>query len=188
MQGKGWFIIYGVLLLLVIGLLAGLFSLNGRVSALSREVANLKQGAPSAAPSPEASPVPSVSPEPDLATPEGRDAKRKADLAKIRAALEAFRAETNTFPKALAELSPKYLPERPADPSPGKTYRYAKTPGGFRLTSVLESDDPEDVSSVDPKKDKLYLLTEKSPVATSPAVPPSPAPAEPSEPAGESGA
>ncbi len=176
MQGRGWFIIYGVLLLMVIGLLIGELSLSGQLSAARRDIAELKKGtspAPeSPAPDPSASPAPTNG-EPDLSTPAGRDAKRKADLAKIHDALTAFKSDTKAYPKALAELTPKYLPERPADPAPGKTYRYAKVGAGFRLTSVLESNDPEDVSPVDPKKDRIYVLTERSP---SPAAQPPAAP------------
>lgn len=169
MEGKGWFIIYGLLLLFTGFLMFSQVHLSGKVDQLQREVVALKTQPSaqvvSASPTPRSlqSVQPEESPEVDTSTPQARDEKRKTDLADIKTALAEFKAAKKRYPADLKELAPKYLDPVPTDPlSPKYSYRYKRTDAGFRLTAVLEAtSDPDDVKS-DGKKDQIYTVTEKS--------------------------
>lgn len=169
MEGKGWFIIYGVLLLLVIGLWFAQVSEGARVKQLQTDIAALKsqQGTqPTETQTPEpdvsSSSSPTAQPTPDLSTAANRDKERKANLETISGALDAFHQEKHAYPKALTELAPKYIPKVPTDPlAPKYSYRYQRTTFGFRLTSILETkNDPDDAK--DGKRDQIYTVTEKT--------------------------
>lgn len=54
-----------------------------------------------------------------------REEALKTNLAQIRRAINAYRTEHGTYPHALADLVPKYLPAIPADP----------VGGGWRVTT-----------------------------------------------------
>ena len=165
MEGKGWFIIYGVLALVTVYLFIAQQSLNGNVKQLQADVAQLRTGQQTTEPVAEESPSAEPNPveTPDLSTAAGRDAKRKTDLKTINEALTKFYAEKNVFPKSLQELVPTYLAEALRDPlSPKYSYRYVKSGDGFRLTAYIEEDgDAEDRSS-DGKADHIYLITEQT--------------------------
>lgn len=163
MTGKGWFVVYGLLLLVMIYLGVTQFTLGKQVAALQRDVTRLK-----ASPSPKPKPIESPSQAPAAAQDGGsadtRDAIRKADLASLRAAALAFRRDHKAAPPDLKQLAPKYLSELPADPlDPKYTYRYGKNGAQtFVLTGVLETpNDPEDALDKDHKKDGIYTLTDK---------------------------
>jgi type II secretory pathway pseudopilin PulG len=47
------------------------------------------------------------------------EATLRVQLSQIRAAIRQFRTDTGNFPATLEELTPKYLPEVPADPITG---------------------------------------------------------------------
>lgn len=73
-----------------------------------------------------------------------RDARRKADLEQIRAALEIYRSDNNTYPANLSSLSPpaaNYIAEIPTDPaSPTYTYAYGNaTVSNYNLCAFLET-------------------------------------------------
>jgi prepilin-type N-terminal cleavage/methylation domain-containing protein len=55
-----------------------------------------------------------------------RDARRIADLEKIRIALEAVRQVGNTYPVSTATLIPTYLQKWPTDPKTPGTYTYIR--------------------------------------------------------------
>ncbi len=175
MTGRGWLVIYGLLLMLVVFLFISQLSVNSDLDRLNKQVAALQtalqeQPTPQAAASLE--PSPTASPSPDLSTPAARDAKRKADLAQIQTALAAYFKDKKTYPTELKELTPQFIAVLPTDPlSPKYTYRYKKTTSGFELTCYIESsNDPDDPK--DGKKDNAYLVTQKTPL---PSLSPSPA-------------
>lgn len=168
MEGKGWFVIYGLLVFFAFYLFFSQREANNRVEELEAQVAALQADTPEATltPEPSDSPEPNPSTSPDLGTTQSRDTQRKEDVKKIRQALSTWRKERKTYPAELKELSPQYLAELPVDPlSPKFSYRFRRSSANsFILTSVLESkDDPEDTSGVDTKRDGVYTLTEKSP-------------------------
>lgn len=160
MEGKGWFVIYGVLLILLVTSFVMIAGMNSRLTALERKA----EASPVAqAPQPEETPEPSGTPGPDLSSPEARDNVRKADLKSTKDALTKYRQERGTYPKELKELVDQFLPVVPADPlAPKYTYRYQKTATGFRITCYLENpNDPDDTR--DGKRDRTYTVTEKTP-------------------------
>ena len=162
MEGKGWVLIYAVLLLIVLYLFVSVSGLKGDVNDLKADISELQQGAADVTtPAPAATPATDEGPENDLATAAGRDAQRKQDLGKIAEALLAFKETKGSFPAGLNELTPEYLDELPADPSsPRFNYRYKRTPQGFQVTSVLEqAGDPDDAAG-DGKADKVFTVTE----------------------------
>lgn len=55
------------------------------------------------------------------------------DFAQIALAMAAFRAERGTYPAALTELAPKFLPQLPPAPFSGESYRLAAKPTGYVL-------------------------------------------------------
>jgi O-antigen ligase len=71
-----------------------------------------------------------------------RDAHRKADVRRLVAAVERFRAATGTVPETPATLVPGFLDALPADPADGAPYRYERTASGFTVAARLE--DPAD--------------------------------------------
>ncbi|MEX2043484.1 MAG: hypothetical protein WD926_01160 [Patescibacteria group bacterium] len=162
MTGRGWLIIYGILLLTVLYLFISISGLRGDVNDLKADVSELQQGAAEVStPEPSATPSAAAAPENDLSTAAGRDAQRKQDLAEIAEALTAYREAGGTFPPGLNELTPEYLDALPADPSaPRFNYRYRRNAEGFVLTSVLEqTGDPDDAKG-DGKADKVFTITE----------------------------
>lgn len=172
MEGKGWFVIYGVLFILVIYLFFALQKTNGQVKALTAAVIRLQTNgtgsstdiAPSPSPAVELSPTPSSEPQPtpDLTTSEGRDQQRKRDLSDIKEALEKYRTERGSYPNSLQSLVPAFISTLPVDPSKGKyTYRYSKNGDGYKLTAVLENKQDAD-DAADGKKDGIYTLTNAS--------------------------
>lgn len=167
MEGKGWFVVYGILLLAVVYLIFSVASISGKVNELQADVAGLKDQSATVEevapqPTPRASAAPSVPPN-DLTTPAGRDAQRKQDLKTVTEAITAFREATGAYPAGLNELTPAYLERVPKDPSsPQFDYRYRRTDAGFVLTSVLEQGgDPDDVTG-DGKADKIFTITERA--------------------------
>lgn len=52
-----------------------------------------------------------------------REEALKTNLAQVRRALTAYRSEHGTYPHALTDLVPKYLPALPADPIGGGDWR-----------------------------------------------------------------
>lgn len=70
-----------------------------------------------------------------------RDARRKADLEQIRAALEMYRSNNNTYPTALDILitPPVYIQSVPKDPKdPAFSYYYIGSASDYTLASQLE--------------------------------------------------
>jgi general secretion pathway protein G len=83
---------------------------------------------------------------------QSRDAKRKADLGQISAAVEMYRSTNDTYPVAIAEGASlcdpagcppdgnKYLEKFPSDPkSPTYTYYYSGSTSDYTLGAYLES-------------------------------------------------
>lgn len=163
MEGKGWFIIYGILALITIYLFIAQQSLAGKVNQLQADMAQLRN-APQEQPSPEtaASDSPEPLESPNLSNALGRDQKRAADLGEISVALQKFYDEKRSYPNSLQQLIPDYLSSLPTDPlSPKYNYRYVKTPTGYRLTGYLETSDyPDD--RADGKQDHILTVTENS--------------------------
>ncbi|MSU76321.1 hypothetical protein EXS54_02545 [Patescibacteria group bacterium] len=164
MEGKGWFIIYGVLVLVVVYLFITQQSLNANIKQLQADVTQLKsanQATPQAETTESASP--DATPSPDLATAKGRDAKRKSDVLALNAALAQYHTEKGSYPKTLQELVPDYLTELPKDPdSPKYTYRYQRVGNGYRLTCYIEENDYPDDRNSDGKQDHIFTITEKT--------------------------
>lgn len=163
MEGKGWFVIYGILALLVIGMGIRQLTLGSEVNTLKKQVAALSRQQPSPEPSASAPPELSAAPTPDLSTPAARDAVRKADLKATAEGLKKYKADKGSYPISRDPLAPDYLATVPADPlTPKYSYRYAKTATGFRLTAYLETkNDPDDAK--DGKRDQTFTVTEASP-------------------------
>lgn len=163
MEGKGWFVIYGILALVAIYLFIAQQSLAGKVNQLQADVVQLRNVAP-AQPTPEATASESPAPQPssNLSSALGRDQKRADDLSAIAGALNKYYQEKKSYPNSLQQLVPTYLPSLPKDPlSPKYDYRYVKTPTGFRLTAYLETSDyPDDRE--DGKQDHILTVTEKT--------------------------
>ena len=74
---------------------------------------------------------------------QSRDAKRKTDLEQIRAALEMYRSNNDTYPLAnLSDLTgaPVYIQSIPTDPKdPDYTYYYSGTASDYTLGAYLET-------------------------------------------------
>lgn len=84
----------------------------------------------------------------------GRDAERKADLEKIKLALEDYYNDNDCYPVATwlvicgASLSP-YLKEIPCDPQTGDPYEYLPVAScaGYRVLTALENqNDPSSLT------------------------------------------
>jgi len=73
---------------------------------------------------------------------QSRDAKRKADLGQISAALEMYRSNNDTYPTTgLSQLTAPtvYIQSIPIDPkNPTYTYYYSGTASDYTLGSYLE--------------------------------------------------
>lgn len=165
MQGKGWFVIYAVLLFGISYLffahlktVADIKTIKGDIAALQEE----NRAAPASSVQPTTKPTPQPTATPNVATPQGRDAKRKADLAAMASALNAYRKDKGSYPTGLRDLQPTYIEALPNDPIQLKyTYRYTRTSTGYVLTSVLEvKGDPDDAVG-DGKSDGVYTVTGK---------------------------
>lgn len=87
-----------------------------------------------------------------------RDARRKADLEKIKIAFEEYYNDHGCYPPSNildncggAELQP-YLNEIPCDPFNGNPYLYVPAAGnqcgGFRLLTILEVDTDPDIAKI----------------------------------------
>lgn len=75
------------------------------------------------------------------ASTKARDGRRKADLEKIRLALEMIRQVGNTYPASEALLSPTYLPSWPEDPKSGQLYLYTRASSyAYTLDARLEGE------------------------------------------------
>lgn len=61
---------------------------------------------------------------PQIQLGKGRDARRKADLQKLRNPLEDFHNDHECYPSTLTELLPYYLKEIPKDPETKQEYLY----------------------------------------------------------------
>lgn len=69
-----------------------------------------------------------------------RDVARVSDVQQIELALALYREQSGSYPVALSELSPAFLPVVPTDPFSGDDYVYEfSTAEGFLLTTTLES-------------------------------------------------
>lgn len=71
-----------------------------------------------------------------------RDARRKADLEQIRAALEMYRSNNNSYPDALDTLTtlPVYIQSVPTDPkSASYSYYFTSSGSDYTLGAYLES-------------------------------------------------
>ena len=74
-----------------------------------------------------------------------RDARRVADLEKMRIALEMIRQVGTTYPASAGSLAPNYIQALPIDPKSGDSYSYQQTNGGYgySIGATLEgSTDP----------------------------------------------
>ena len=61
-------------------------------------------------------------------TKQSRDAKRKADLENIRAALEMYHSNNSYYPSATSALLTDYMSALPTDPLSGQSYIYGYAP------------------------------------------------------------
>ncbi|MBI4120582.1 MAG: prepilin-type N-terminal cleavage/methylation domain-containing protein [Parcubacteria group bacterium] len=77
-----------------------------------------------------------------------RDAKRVADIANVRIALEGYYDANNNYPTTLAGLSPTYLSAVPKDPQDGSSYSYAALGSGASCQSYHLGDTLENAGHV----------------------------------------
>jgi prepilin-type N-terminal cleavage/methylation domain-containing protein len=74
------------------------------------------------------------------ANAKARDGRRKADLEKIRLALEMIRQVGDTYPASETALYPTYLPSWPEDPKAGQSYTYTRVSGySYTLDAKIEN-------------------------------------------------
>ncbi|MEX0933701.1 MAG: type II secretion system protein [Candidatus Paceibacterota bacterium] len=96
----------------------------------------------------------------NTAREKARDARRIADIKQIQVALEFYFDENNTYPLAIIDLSPSYIPVAPVDPldTPLTVYPYQQISStdyhlGANLedsnNSVLDSDRDFDGTVID---------------------------------------
>lgn len=74
---------------------------------------------------------------------QSRDARRKTDIEQVRAALEMYRSNNNTYPANLSVLTSGviYLQSVPVDPqSSSYSYYYSGSASDFTLGAHLETD------------------------------------------------
>lgn len=162
MVGKGWFVIYALLVFFVFYLFLSQRQQAADIRALQVELTRLQPDNPTPFPTETALPTPSPA-DTDITTTEGRDKKRKQDIEKIRTGLIAYHKEKKSYPTDYKLIAPQYIDTLPADPlDPKHTYYYRRpTPGTFILGCVLENkNDPDDAK--DGKADGFHTLTEKS--------------------------
>ncbi|HTK05448.1 MAG TPA: hypothetical protein VL500_07720 [Candidatus Eisenbacteria bacterium] len=129
---------YGILAAL--GAIIMVLGLAGSAWSASKLLSFRAPAPPAPAPvavAPEPVPPPAPPPVKEL-TPEERDLARYGDVNTIKIALNTYQGEKNGYPDALAELSPRWLTEIPADPLTRQPYGYVKVGVAFKLTFVLE--------------------------------------------------
>lgn len=70
---------------------------------------------------------------------QSRDARRKADVENIRAALEMYRSnDTNSsYPTTTGSLTPSFIKTVPLDPKTGLAYVYTGSPAGCNAAAVV---------------------------------------------------
>lgn len=70
-----------------------------------------------------------------------RDTERRLDLIQIQIGLKAYYDDYNNYPFSLDELSPKYLPSIPVDPSTNQPYQYQLQPNGtdYKVCARMDS-------------------------------------------------
>ena len=73
------------------------------------------------------------------------------DHTRLACALERFRLARGTFPDALSELAPEFLPAVPAEIVNGEPYRYRRTDDGSFLLYSVGTDLRDDGGVIDPK-------------------------------------
>lgn len=71
-----------------------------------------------------------------------RDGKRKADVEKIRSALEIYRSNQSppVYPANVSSLSPDYIPSWPSDPLSTQVYVYKQVGNGYAVCAHLENE------------------------------------------------
>jgi len=80
-----------------------------------------------------------------------RDVRRITDLKEIELALALYYDVNRSYPASLNDLvSDKYLPVIPSDPTPSKSYEYAKTSAThYCVGAELEGAAPTDIPDLD---------------------------------------
>jgi len=73
------------------------------------------------------------------------------DQARLACALERFRMAHESFPDALAELAPGFIPEVPAEIVNGEAYHYRRTDDGSFVLYSVGTDLRDDGGVIDPK-------------------------------------
>lgn len=70
-----------------------------------------------------------------------RDARRQADINRIRIGLDIYHSEYNSYPFSLNEFSSEYLPKIPVDPLTNQPYKYQLQSDGkdYNICTQLES-------------------------------------------------
>ncbi len=74
------------------------------------------------------------------------------ELARLACALERYRLARETFPQALADLTPDFLASVPAEIVSGEAYRYRRTDDGSFVLYSTGLDLRDDGGVIDPKK------------------------------------
>ena len=69
---------------------------------------------------------------------QSRNARRKADIEQIRAALEMYRSNSDysSYPNNVTDLVPDYLKSVPIDPKTSTAYTYTGSPTGCNETTI----------------------------------------------------
>ncbi|MFA5987604.1 MAG: type II secretion system protein [Candidatus Paceibacterota bacterium] len=69
-----------------------------------------------------------------------RDAKRIADISQLQTALALYMDTNGTYPAAIADLAPNYVPVEPKDPTSSASYSYAPLSSAlsYHLGTTLE--------------------------------------------------
>ncbi len=78
-----------------------------------------------------------------------RDARRVADLKEIRTALQLYLDANSSYPAAISDVVPTFLPVLPVDPSTRQSYYYDLVGGGtsYHLGANLEDASHDALSS-----------------------------------------
>lgn len=81
-----------------------------------------------------------------------RDARRMADLSQLRVAMELYYDAKNEYPEKLSDISPKYMPTIPTDPTTKAQYYYTyrtlkNSRDSYHLGASLESADANGLAS-----------------------------------------
>ncbi len=106
-----------------------------------------------------------TSPVAQKAVATARDLERFQEVGQLRAALDAYKKQTNTYPPKLDALAPTYVQDVPKDPATGKPYSYKGDAKDYSLGFTLEQGTP----SI-PVGD--HVISAKGIDAGSPATPP----------------